>query len=803
MKRLFKTLALTLLALLLLIAAGAAWYLQGKQAQRSGTLTLTDLQASVSVRYDERGVPHIRAENEPDLYRALGYVHAQDRLFQMELMRRLANGELAEVLGPKLIEVDKLFRALELRVHADRYVAAMDKSSPPYRALVAYLDGVNQFQAGHPAPLEFDLLGIPKRAFTPADTMAVTGYMAYSFAAALKSEPTMTFVRDKLGPAYLKVFDLDWHPQGVISSSATPVAALSKGDWRGLQHLAQLSQQTLEQAGIAPFEGSNAWVVAPARSASGKALLAGDPHIGFSAPAVWYEAHLSAPGTELYGHFQALNPMALLGHNQRFGWSLTMFQNDDMDLIAEKLNPANANQVWYQGKWVDLQQREERISVKGAAPVGITLKRSPHGPIVNGALGESAGATPIALWWAFLETPNPALDSFYELNRADTLDKARTAASKLHAPGLNIVWASASGDIAWWAAALLPIRPPGVNPNFILDGSSAEADKLGFLPFSENPHEENPARGYIVSANHQPSPGSGAAVAGYYNLWDRGEELDQALRAPGVKWDNARSQALQLDVRTGYAARVLKPLLPVLREVVTDAAERALLDQLAAWDGSHTVDSVMPTLFNQMLYELAVATMADELGDEQFKNLLKTRALDFALPLLAADPNSPWWDNVTTPAKETRADTVKLMWRATIAHLQKTFGSDPAAWTWGKAHTLTHKHPLGEQKPLDRLFNIGPMPAPGGREIPNYLGSFIGPAPWAVTLGPSTRRVVDFADPAHSRGINPVGQSGVLFDAHYSDQAADYIAGRSQPQHLGEADVAAHTRSTLTLQSAH
>lgn len=802
MKRTFKVLTITVAALLLLLAAGAAWYVHSKQAQRDGSVTLARLTAPVTVRYDERGVPHIRAGNETDLYRALGYVHAQDRLFQMELMRRLARGELAEVLGPKLLEVDRLFRTLELRAHADTYVAAMDKNSSSYRALTAYLDGVNQFQFSHPAPIEFDLLGIPKRAFTPADTFAVAGYNAYSFAVALRTEPTLTFVRDKLGAEYLKVFDLDWHPQGVLARSTSAAAVLSNADWRGLEQLARLSQDAVEVAGAPAFEGSNAWVVSGQRTASGKPLLAGDPHIAFAEPAVWYEAHLSAPGFELYGYFQALTPFALLGHNKQFGWSLTMFQNDDMDLIAEKLNPDNANQVRFHGKWVDLQQREETIAVKGAAPVKIKLRRSAHGPIVNSALGDSAGSTPIAMWWAFLETENPALEAFYELNRADTLSKARAASSKLGAPGLNIMWASASGDIAWWAAALLPVRPAGVNPNFILDGSSRESDKLGFYPFSDNPHEENPGRGYIMTANQQPTPGSGIPVPGYYNPWDRAEELDKNLRVPGVKWDMARSQALQLDLHTGYAARVLTPLLPVLRKVVSDPGEQALLEKLAAWDGSYTMESTMPTLFNQLLYELAEKAMSDELGEAGFKNLLKTRALDLALPLLAADEQSPWWDNVNTPAKETRADTVKLMWRATIAHLQKTFGPDPAGWTWGKAHTLTDRHPLGQQKPLDELFNVGPMPAPGGHEIPNNLRSDVGPAPWAVTAGPSTRRVVDFADASQAQGSSPVGQSGVLFDAHYADQADDFIHGRSEPQHLSEADVAAHTRSTLKLEPA-
>jgi penicillin amidase len=403
------------------------------------------------------------------------------------------------------------------------------------------------------------------------------------------------------------------------------------------------------------------------------------------------------------------------------------------------------------------------------------------------------------MWWALLETENPILDAFYELNRADTLQKARAAAAKIHAPGLNVVWANAAGDIAWWAAAKLPVRPAGVNPAFILNGATGEADKLGFLPFADNPQEENPSRGYVFSANHQPT--WRIPVPGYYNLADRAQRLAQRLAAPDVRWDLKNSQAVQLDAGTGYGPRVLSHVLPVLRDVLAgaDASERGLLDQLAAWDGDYLADRVAPTLFNQLLYEIANAAMADELGEAAFKNLLRTRALDSALPRLVADASSPWWDKRGTPAVETRVDVLKTAWQATLAHLRATVGSDPAAWTWGRAHTLTHNHPLGQQKPLDKLFSIGPMAAPGGRETPNNLAYAIGPAPWAVTTGPSTRRLVDFADAANALGINPVGQSGVLFDAHYADQAARFIAGAYVPQHLSEAAVAAHTRSTLTL----
>lgn len=798
MTRFLKRTALGLLLLLLLAAAGVAWHLHGKQPQRDGTIGLSGLQAPVTVRYDERGVPHIQAGNEADLYRALGFVHAQDRLFQMEVARRLARGELAEILGPKLVDTDRLFRTLGIRAHADAAIARLDKTTPAYQALIAYLDGVNQYQASHPAPLEFDILGIPRRPFTPQDTMSVAGYLAFSFASAFKTEPVMTHIRDKLGARHLEVFDLKWHPRGVDSPGAS--ASLSDADWQGLNRVTAQIRQFLDAAVVPPFEGSNAWAIAGSRTASGKPVLAGDPHIGFSAPAVWYEAHLQAPGFSLYGHFQVLNPTALLGHNMRFGWSMTMFQNDDVDMIVEKANPDNPNQVWHQGRWVDLQQRNETIAVKGAAPVPLALRRSPHGPIITDAYPDNYGSTPVAMWWAFLETENPILEAFHALNRADTLAKARQAVSRIHAPGLNVVWANADGDIAWWAAAKLPKRPSGVNPTFLLDAAKGEADKPGFHPFSDNPQEENPARGYVVSANHQPAVASGIEIPGYYQPPDRAQRLVALLQGNNPKADAALSQAMQLDVRNGYAGRVLTPLLPLLRGFVTDPVERKLLDQLTVWDGSYTLDKLEPSVFVQLLYEIAHAAMRDELGPAQFKNLLGSRSLDFALPLLVADADSPWWDDTaTTDRVETRADTLQKAWRAAISHLRTTLGDDMTRWAWGQAHTLTHNHPLGQQKPLDKLFSVGPLPAPGGRELPNALGTAIGPAPWAVTYGPSTRRVIDFADAAQALGINPVGQSGVLFDRHYRDQAQTYIQGGYLRQWLAEADVAAHTRSVLTL----
>ncbi len=810
------------LTVLLALTAGAlTWHVRAKLPQRSGELTLSGLSAPVQVRYDEWGVPHIEARNEDDLYRALGYLHAQDRLFQMEMLRRLSRGELAEILGPRLLETDRLFRTLGIRERADQMAAvggALSAQPAASRALRAYLEGVNHFQATRPAPLEFELLGIPKRPFTAADSLSIAGYLAYSFAAAFRTEPALTAIRDQLGPDYLRIFDLDWKPGGELQASRSPITSPTRDRAQealpALTQLAAISERAASLAGLPQFEGSNAWVVAGSRTASGKPLLAGDPHIAYSAPSVWWEAHLKTPDFELYGHHLALNPMALLGHNGRFGWSLTMFQNDDVDLIAEKLNPANPNEVWVAdapapaaaasagevaaaagGRWVPMRSRQEIIKVKGQPDQVITLRRSPHGPIINDAVPGDRGTRPIALWWAFLETDNPVLQAFYQLGRADTLPKAREAASLIHAPGLNIVWANAAGDIGWWAAAKLPIRPEGVNPSFVLDGGTHEADKRGFHPFSDNPQEENPARGYIVSANFQPE--SRVPVPGYYNLGDRGRRLDGLLNQ-GKRWDVNNSQALQLDVQTDYGPRVLRPLIPLLRSAAS-GEEQPLVEALARWNGAYKRDGLAPVLFQQFVTELLRATLKDELGDVQFENLRRTRALDHALPRLVADPDSPWWDNRATPQRETQADIVRQAWKAAVAHLQRAVDPDSNQWRWERVHTLTHEHPLGKQAPLDRIFNVGPLPVPGGHEVPNNFAQRGGDAPWSVAYGPSTRRLIDFARPQEALGINPVGQSGVWPDAHYSDQAELLAQGLYRRQWLSEGDIQANSLERLVL----
>lgn len=762
---------LALVSVLALAVLGVGAWLAHSLPQREGTLPLHGLSAPVSVRFDVQGVPHIQAQQEADAYRALGFLHAQERLFQMEILRRLARGELADLLGPSLLKADRLFRTLRLRERGDEFAEREDKNSREWQGLSAYLDGINQFQAQQPLPPEFALLGIQPRPFTPADTFSVMGYMAYSFAAAFRTEPVLTHIRDQLGCEYLVLFLPD--------APCTPQPTLLKNaDWHALQQLSALVVQA-PGAGFATFEGSNAWAIAGSRTASGHPLLAGDPHIAFSAPQVWYSAHLQTPDFELYGQYHALIPFALLGHNRDFGWSLTMFQNDDLDLIAEPHDAA-------------FSHTQQTIAVKDAPPETLTLRRSEHGPIINDALGALAGPTPLALRWMFLDSDRSGLTALYQLNRARHLTQAREAAAGVAAPGLNIVWAATNGDIGWWAAGQLLERPPTANPAFILDGTQPEAAAPRWRPFTDNPQEENPERGYVLSANQQPS--AGEAPPGYYNQIDRYWRLREGVTAHSAHRPDD-SRALQLDTGSGYPARLLAPLWEDLRATVP-AEQRFLLDELAAWDGRYAVDSRAAVLLVQFMRQLAHEAFADELGDDFFNALLDTRWPEEALRRLALDPASPWWDNRHTPEHETRATQVSHAWRLSVAHLEKTLGA-PAQWHWGRAHTLTFVHPLGRAPSLAPLLNIGPLPAMGGREVPNNLTHDLTPAPWSVTYGPSIRRVIDFAEPQHAQASIPLGQSGHRLDRHYADRVDDYLAGRYQPQWLDDADINAHTESRL------
>ena len=779
-----KKILMGLVLLISLLLISLYIYKESKIPQREGELNLSILSSEVEVIYDSYGIPHIYANNDEDLYRALGYIHAQDRLFQFEILRRVSTGQMAEILGDQLVDMDTLYRTLGLKSFGRKLIEHNKQNGNPkaIALLENYLKGVNAFVAEGTTPVEFDILGIPKNPFEIEDIAAIMGLMSYSFAHAAYDDPLIYMIGNQYGEEYLKDLDITF-TEGFLK---LPV------EQQKLKAIAsEIATVIHQQQAFGIFHGSNSWLLSPEKSASGSAVLVNDPHIAFSQPSVWYEAYLESDNTSLYGHFLGLVPMPMLGFNEKLSWGLTMFENDDMDLYLEKLNPENDNQYWVVDHWEDFAIREEIIKVKDKPDVVLNIKTSRHGPIVNHLAKDFKNAAylfpkleqPIAMSWAYLDAENGIIQTFYELPFADTVEKAASAASKTFAPGLNLMYANANGDIAWWAMGKLPIRPEHVNSKTLLDGASGKDDVLGYHDFSLNPQNVNPESGYIYTANNQPDDTGIGLVPGYYSPKDRPLRITQILDSKD-KHSVDDMKVMLLDNTVPVVSLFQSISLPILkqhRDAFSSNAQQAI-DIFEKWQGNHDPEEVAATLYTRYRFKLVELAMADEIGPELFKSFQHNFFLDRTLWRLIPNGSSPWWNNVNTDVVETQEQIIVQAWKETIEFLENKIGTDVHAWTRDKDVSLLHAHPLGAVKPLDQLFNVGPFPSNAGKEAINNMMYTNKGDDLTIMLGPSTRRIIDFADIYNTWGINPTGQSGVAFDKYYDDQAYDYSVGNYRPQ---------------------
>lgn len=766
-----------------ILLLGFGYYLRSKQPQRSGELYLSGLFEPVEVLYDQWAIPHIYAQNDRDAYFALGYLHAQDRLFQMEMIRRLANGELSEILGPETLKFDKLFRTLGVHHISEATLKRLDKNSLAFRDVESYVQGINLFIKDGKAPVEFDIMGIPMRPFELSDPYSIAGYMAFSFVKAVTTDPMLAYVGLTLGEDFLAELEPSFKMQSTVDSKHQTMQFL-KGAWE----LAQSWDSLQQRFGL--FDGSNAWVIAGSRTRSGKPILANDPHINFSAPSVWFEAYLKTPTLSVYGHHIAGVPIALLGHNEYHAWGLTMLQNDNMDFFKEKANPDNPDQVWFQDHWEDVKKREERIKVKGADDVFLAVKTTRHGPIVNEIVdGFNQYEEPISAWWDYGSEENEVFLGFYELARSHGLEDAERAVSKIHSPGLNVVYANADGDIAWWTAARFPIRTPESFSKVLLDGSSGKDEFLGFYPFSSNPSQKNPKKGFIASANQDSFTSYSFRVPGYFNPPDRFDMIEKHLEDKTSDWTSEDVRSLHLNTEHLSYRRLLDVFLPIVAEKALSSSElsQKAYSFLVDWDFQHRLNSQGATVFHELLANMIQLVFHEKLTDVYYDTFLKSHLIHMALDRVFTNENSPWLTD--RDGKSQRAELIGKAWNLTIANLQDKLGSDPKSWLWSRVHDVEHKHILGKVKPLDLFFNVGPFVVEGSTEVINNFLFAFSPGHKEVFAGPSTRRVIDFGNPTHSLGINPTGQSGYFANHHYRDQAALFHKGEYRLQLMEKADL--------------
>jgi len=745
-----------------------------------GTKYLDGLTEEVEVYYDTYGVPHIYGKTEEDAFKSLGYVHAQDRLWQMEVLRRIGSGRLSELFGSDLIETDRLFLTLGIDASSKKAVAQLDTSSPEYKLSLAYLEGVNKFVTDGTTPVEFYLTGLEKTLFELKDIYNILGYMSFSFAVAQRTDPLLSNIYHTLGADYLNDLEIDFDPNTVSIPVFTAVE----------DQIATL----LEKVPAPQFIGSNAWVIGAEKTKNGEVIFANDPHIGYAQPSVWFEAHIETPQYENYGYHLAGIPFPLLAHNRKMAYGLTMFENDDIDFYQTQSHVTDSNAYLYEGEWLPLQIQEKQIKVKDANPILFQVKSTLHGPLMNDVIDGVALDKPLSMSWVYTQRPNKVLNALYSISHAADKNLFKIALPNIHAPGLNVMYGDREGNIAWWATAALYELPSGISSKFVLDGSTAAQEKIRFTDFSENPMSENPPWNYVYSANNAPLFPSGKTYPGYYLPENRAKRIVTLLDSKR-DWDKSSVSEMILDHTSSVNAEIIADFNSALKEdssFLTSLSEdeQWAYNDLQSWEGDYPESTTAAALFHKWEYYFLKAVFLDELGETQFKAIQSTHFFKRAIAPMAKKAESIWFDNSITAETETKADLLKSSFKIAFKDLSDSFGNDPKQWNWGKIHTVEHEHPIGKIAALRSFFNVGPFPISGSKEVINNTGfSYTESGGFKVNQGPSTRRVIDFSDIEHALGILPTGQSGNPFSAHYEDQAQLYRNGGFRTLLLNKAEI--------------
>ena len=787
--KILKVLGLVLVALAVILAIAGFWLVRRPWPQTSGTIDVAGLSAPVEVIRDEWGVPQLYAANEHDLFFAQGYVHAQDRLWQMEFNRHVSGGSLAELFGRPLVEGDKAMRTLGLRRAAERDAALL---SPSTRAILeAYAQGVNAYVDSHRGrlPLEFTILGVKPQPWTPVDSIAWSKMIALTLGQNRAQEETRAQMAAKVGEAAARQL-MSPYPDSetvIITPEAGHYASATPG--HGLHPLlaAYLGEPVTAR-------GSNNWVIHGSRTASGKPLLANDTHLFLNMPSVWYENGLHAGRFDVAGFSFPGVPLVLIGHNQRVAWGISNMCGDSQDLFVETMN--DRHQVKVGDAWRDVTIVHDAVRLKSGKTESFDVVETPHGPIVNEA-DDLPGMPPIALRWTLSE-PSRLFDALAGLDTARDWSSFRQALSLWSAPTLNFVYADVDGHIGYQGAGLLPIRAPGQDGLFPVPADAPDRDWKGFLPFDEMPSLYDPPAGFIVTANNKVVADSYTHLIGHdYADPYRARRITEVLKANSkVTVEDVRR--LQGDIYSTAAADLRPYLVAAIQPA--DDRERKALDLVRNWDLRFTRDSAGATIYYSWHSKLIPDIVVDEIGDDLLK-IYRGSAFNQTPMYLAMmkNPANPWFDDRRTPDKvETRDDIIRRAFRETLDDLTKRLGDDPTSWRWGRLHTTLFAHQPFGNSPLRSLFNGKPVSLPGEAFTvesltPNRVN------PFRIGFGVSQRLIVDLGDLSRSLSVNSTGQNMQLFHRHRDDQTELWSRNEYHPMLYTRDAVEKAGKEKLTL----
>ncbi|CAG0933460.1 penicillin amidase [Thermoflexales bacterium] len=796
MKRVRKWLTRIIIGLFILaiiLTSVAIWLVVRSWPQTSGTIQVSGLQAPVQVFRDKWGVPNIYADNEPDLFFAQGYVHAQDRLWQMEMIRRLGSGMLSEIIGEETVSIDRIMRTMGLRRAAEQSLPKLNSES---RAVLdTYARGVNTFIETHRdrLPVEYTILGVSPAPWTAVDSLLVGNILALNMSLNQEEEILRAQVVAKIGESAAgELFQPDKNMPFIV-----PEEMLG---YRWLKNAPDEFATVKEWLGDNSFLswGSNNWVVQGSRTVSGKALLANDTHLGLQMPSAWYENGLHGGRFSSTGFTIPGVPLIIFGHNQRIAWGGTNLDPDVQDYYIEKFDDRkNPTQYEFMGQWYKLETVTETIEVKGAQPVNFTIFLTRHGPIMN--FTEQA-EEPAVLRWNLYEG-SQVFNSIIQLNLASNWNEFHVALQEWDALSQNMVYADVDGNIGYQATGKIPIRGPKHSGAVPVPGWTGEYEWQGFIPYEKLPFFLNPSSGFIATANNQVTPdGYPYQLCSNYFAGYRAIRITNLLSEP-QKFTSEDMRTIQADTYSLSAENLRPGLLAILGS--EDELQTKVLAQLKAWDLYLEPDRVGASIFETWYLFMLHNTLSDELGDDlAYWYQVDIPTGETTLLEWMSDPNTLWFDNVSTPQRETRDEIVQRSFADAVKWLSDRYGADPDQWQWGRIHTTTFVNdPLGQSgiPLLEAIVNAGPVASPGGMSTVNQSWYSWPNRPFSAFHGTAQRMIVDLSDWDLMLDVNSTGQSGHLFHPNFKDQIFMWQKVEYRPMPFMRAAVEKNAAAILIL----
>ena len=760
---------------------------RGSFPKYRGSLQLAGLRDKVKVCWGAYGIPHAYAGNEEDLFLAQGYLHAQERLWQMDMSRRFLTGRLAEIFGNFPVpwkELSSQFRGQNstdfdyfMRLMGIQHSAIASlklASEDEHRRLHAYSQGVNRYieQCGRRLPWEFRLLRYDPEPWRPEDSLIIGKGFAFLLSTALFTRLNMIAIAAKLG-------DHQEMLRSLCPTYPDDGPTITQAVWNSAQSIWQFMNGVFARSDwSAAGHGSNNWVVAPSRSATGRAILCNDPHLRLTIPSTWYLMHLKAEtsttrpdGYEVWGASIPGSPCVQLGHNRWISWGVTAALCDDVELYREKPHPLDPDRYLARDRWLTMERREEIIKVRRSGEIKKIVRSTCHGPVLSDFSNRLNPSPILSLRWTAHE-PSQEFRCLYGVNQARDWREFLDSLAYHSGPTLNYVYADSGGNIGYSLAGRIPLRR-GIPSLLPLDGWIEDNDWLGYIPFSELPRIYNPPEGVIATANNRIVDSSYPHyLSHFFEPPSRIRRIKELLAAK-KSFSISDMESMQNDRVSLYATELIATLKSDLARVPDKSGQLGTAaDRLIGWDGKCDEESVESAIFHVFHYRLMANLLVPRLGENLFSAYLEifNQSLMPTHQILR-DPDSRWFSTTS------RQDVVAKSLREACAELKTSLGDEVELWQWGKIHSLTLSHALGRIKLLRPLLNLGPFPSPGDGTTIN-TGFYRHSSPYAHTVGASLRFIIDVGEWQQSGFVLASGQSGRLFSPYYGDQTALWRAGR-------------------------